>query len=276
MDTDEGNRLEPRSLHRYLYASANPVNRIDPSGNDDILDLTMSMAIDSTLNSMAVTLLSSPAGNSVGSFLVSQFVPPYVWQGLQFGTPDAAEIGASLGVNLNTRMPFGITGGTGAEFLLSPKTGNSAIYTYLSLGGSWGATASSAGISGSAGLVFNMPNGSYDYCGPFLTFTMPMAWLSPSIRNAVAGDWRTAPFSGIGATIPAPYTSALAALRYAAGSAFSSSGSINVFYAPGSPHTFGLSLGIGSSWSEQSATTNLSGAFSEYYQEAPSANVKFE
>ena len=212
MDTDEGNRLEPRSLHRYLYASANPVNRIDPSGNDDILDLTMSMAIDSTLNSMAVTLLSSPAGNSVGSFLVSQFVPPYVWQGLQFGTPDAAEIGASLGVNLNTRMPFGITGGTGAEFLLSPKTGNSAIYTYLSLGGSWGATASSAGISGSAGLVFNMPNGSYDYCGPFLTFTMPMAWLSPSIRNAVAGDWRTAPFSGIGATIPAPYTRRVAQL----------------------------------------------------------------
>ncbi len=35
MDTDEGDQEEPLSLHKYLYASCSPVDRIDPSGNDD-------------------------------------------------------------------------------------------------------------------------------------------------------------------------------------------------------------------------------------------------
>ncbi len=35
MDTFEGNSADPGSLHKYLYASANPVNRIDPSGHSD-------------------------------------------------------------------------------------------------------------------------------------------------------------------------------------------------------------------------------------------------
>lgn len=33
MDTYEGNPSSPASLHKYLYSDANPVNRIDPSGN---------------------------------------------------------------------------------------------------------------------------------------------------------------------------------------------------------------------------------------------------
>jgi len=48
MDTDEGDDEEPLSLHKYLYASANPVNRIDPSGNDDVSD---------TLDSMTMTIM---------------------------------------------------------------------------------------------------------------------------------------------------------------------------------------------------------------------------
>ena len=34
MDTDEGDDESPISLHKYLYASAEPVNRVDPSGNE--------------------------------------------------------------------------------------------------------------------------------------------------------------------------------------------------------------------------------------------------
>lgn len=36
MDTYEGNEAEPQSLHKYVYAADNPVNRIDPSGHFDI------------------------------------------------------------------------------------------------------------------------------------------------------------------------------------------------------------------------------------------------
>jgi RHS repeat-associated protein len=35
MDALEGSVFEPRTLHRYLYASDSPVDRVDPSGNED-------------------------------------------------------------------------------------------------------------------------------------------------------------------------------------------------------------------------------------------------
>jgi RHS repeat-associated protein len=53
MDTDEGNPESPLSLHKYLYAGANPTNRIDPSGHDSIAELDISSAISETLDAMS-------------------------------------------------------------------------------------------------------------------------------------------------------------------------------------------------------------------------------
>jgi RHS repeat-associated protein len=55
MDIDEGDDEEPLSLHKYLYASGNPINRIDPSGNDDFEMASLGTAEDmsNTLNAMA-------------------------------------------------------------------------------------------------------------------------------------------------------------------------------------------------------------------------------
>ena len=35
MDSFEGSQSDPLSLHKYLYAQGNPVNRVDPSGHAD-------------------------------------------------------------------------------------------------------------------------------------------------------------------------------------------------------------------------------------------------
>jgi RHS repeat-associated protein len=43
-DTHEGNSEDPLSLHKYLYAHADPANRVDPSGQFALIDLMASMA----------------------------------------------------------------------------------------------------------------------------------------------------------------------------------------------------------------------------------------
>jgi RHS repeat-associated protein len=49
-DTYEGSRFDPLSLHKYLYAHANPVSNIDPTGNFTMADLGSSMSIINMLN----------------------------------------------------------------------------------------------------------------------------------------------------------------------------------------------------------------------------------
>ena len=44
MDTDEGDEEDPLSLHKYLYASANPVNEVDPSGKTPLTSFIAQLA----------------------------------------------------------------------------------------------------------------------------------------------------------------------------------------------------------------------------------------
>ena len=48
MDTDDGTAYEPNSLHKYLYAGANPVGNSDPSGND-FEDVTFAAGEEATI-----------------------------------------------------------------------------------------------------------------------------------------------------------------------------------------------------------------------------------
>jgi RHS repeat-associated protein len=53
MDIHEGGISDPVQLHRYLYASANPVNRLDPSGLEDLASLSVGEGISEELDSTA-------------------------------------------------------------------------------------------------------------------------------------------------------------------------------------------------------------------------------
>jgi RHS repeat-associated protein len=56
-DGDYGNNEDPLSLHKYLYGADNPVNRIDPSGHDDLADLSLSESIGAGLAAFSGAVL---------------------------------------------------------------------------------------------------------------------------------------------------------------------------------------------------------------------------
>ena len=56
MDTFPSNVYDPVTLHRYLYANANPVLYTDPTGYFSLAEFSVSSAISDTLSSMNVHL----------------------------------------------------------------------------------------------------------------------------------------------------------------------------------------------------------------------------
>jgi len=67
MDTNEGENREPISLHKYIYAGADPINRVDPSGKDfDLASFSVANSIATTLNAAEANVGFSVI-NGVGS-----------------------------------------------------------------------------------------------------------------------------------------------------------------------------------------------------------------
>lgn len=54
MDTYSGTLDNPVSLHKYLYANANPVMYTDPTGNFSLMETSIAQGIQSTINSVIV------------------------------------------------------------------------------------------------------------------------------------------------------------------------------------------------------------------------------
>ena len=57
MDSYEGDADSPLSLHKYLYASLDPVDRLDPSGNFDTVDFAISVAISATIDAISAAYI---------------------------------------------------------------------------------------------------------------------------------------------------------------------------------------------------------------------------
>jgi RHS repeat-associated protein len=68
MDTDEGGDQDPISLHKYLYSEGNPVNNLDPTGNE--IDAVASFSVDATLESFSLP-------NINGVINAALPIPPY-------------------------------------------------------------------------------------------------------------------------------------------------------------------------------------------------------
>lgn len=98
MDSYEGNSTEPASLHKYLYCQADPVNRIDPSGNTDFIQniVTMGMQVGmQTVNAVrgapAVIAAKTLPLIGMGSMYLTQ-LGPQAMQYLRSLGPQAATV----------------------------------------------------------------------------------------------------------------------------------------------------------------------------------------
>ena len=67
MDSYEGEQSQPLSLHKYLYAHGNPINRIDPSGKSDISlgSLSVSMGIGAGIGALSSVAANIAMGKAV-------------------------------------------------------------------------------------------------------------------------------------------------------------------------------------------------------------------
>ncbi len=81
MDSYEGNSQDPQSLHKYLYAHANPVNGWDPTGHENLISLSIGSTISASLSAiyngvvvgagsaMQATLFGVQAGKGMNEIL---------------------------------------------------------------------------------------------------------------------------------------------------------------------------------------------------------------
>ncbi len=65
MDNVEGSDNDPLTLHKYLYSSNDPVNRVDPSGNDDLVELSFATSIAQTIKGLAILSLKAAGFGAV-------------------------------------------------------------------------------------------------------------------------------------------------------------------------------------------------------------------
>jgi len=113
MDSFAGNEADPASLHKYLYANSDPINRMDPGGQFSLAHTVISSSIIGTISGFGLGLLTGGLKGAVN--------------------------GAVQGAILGALVP--LTGaGVGAALL-----GNAARGVFIV---GWGVGLGSAGVSG--------------------------------------------------------------------------------------------------------------------------------
>jgi RHS repeat-associated protein len=188
MDPLEGNAQAPTSLHRYLYASADPVNRIDPSGNQDLEEVMADVAIQGILSSAATSILQSPLGQGALGLVESALLPSGFFDTLTtLLHPSAVIGGVAAGGTLNLKGPFAVTATAGQEVLWSPNTNKAALFVNLSFGAAF-ASESETSLSVYAGLVYHTPNSQTYATHTGFAISIPSTGVPTNVATQLEGD----------------------------------------------------------------------------------------
>jgi RHS repeat-associated protein len=157
MDSYEGTSGDPMSLHKYLYANANPVNGRDPSGHWTLNEVMTTVAVIGTLTGIANVGITS-----MGTSLAMADAD---------GMPDAAIFSAS-----ETAATRGVSGSVGFDIIYHFKTGKFYAYVGLSAGLSplsyFKNFRNSLSPSITGGLIWNM-NSADEWAGGGMAATWP-------------------------------------------------------------------------------------------------------
>ncbi|WP_228703725.1 RHS repeat-associated core domain-containing protein [Kangiella sediminilitoris] len=153
LDTYQGRNSDPKSLHKYLYTHADPINNIDPTGNFSLGGFAVGTGIVAVLANTAITSYSfGRAANDSD------------------GLPDA------VSVSFRGGLAKGVGGSFGGDLVYDFKTGD--LWAFAA--GEFTIAPLTAfrpqgkfNISATAGLVWNM-NSPKQFNGAGSTATWPI------------------------------------------------------------------------------------------------------
>ena len=95
-DPLEGDPTDPQSLHKYLYAGGDPVNRIDPSGRADSIETIFTITVIATPTEVA---LSALAGQATAAIALLQMAAGQAYLTAQYAFELIAAAGEATGIS---------------------------------------------------------------------------------------------------------------------------------------------------------------------------------
>jgi hypothetical protein len=98
VDPFAGNAFDPPSLHKYLYAAADPVSKVDPSGREfSLASLTTVSGILNTINAISQIHFAAVLGYKVGTLGLGVFEETLT---VEEALDEAKDLGTEAAINL--------------------------------------------------------------------------------------------------------------------------------------------------------------------------------